>query len=115
MKTNNTPFSLLHLLHIVGRVIAFIINMNGEGKRSRVGELLYERGYSTGIAIYGVCWSLALIGWFMMLWSYDFILTFGDREGQERRIWAAHSRAGFDVLTLLVRNTPEPAYRRLVY
>jgi cytochrome b561 len=46
-----------------------------------------------------------MIGWFMMLWAYDFIVTFGSGEGQQRAIWAAHSSAGFGVLTLLVRNS----------
>jgi hypothetical protein len=81
--------------------------MNTDGRYTRVGEWLYERGYSSRIAIYGVSWSLALIGWCMMLWSYDFLQTFGYREGGYHRFWSAHFLAGFEILTLLVRNTLE--------
>jgi hypothetical protein len=88
-------------------VINFIIRLNTDGKHTRVGEWLYERGYSSRIAIYGVSWSLALIGWCMMLWSYDFLQTFGYRDGGYRRFWSNHFLAGFDILTLLVRNTLE--------
>lgn len=77
--------------------------MKNDGRSTRFGRWLYDHGYSTIIAIYGVSWSLAMIGWFMMLWAYDFIVTFGSREGQQRAIWAAHRSAGFDILTLLVR------------
>ena len=81
--------------------------MSTDGKYTRVGEWLYERGYSSRIAIYGVSCSLALIGWFMMLWSYDFIQTFGFRDGGHHRFRSTHFLAGFDILTLLVRNTLE--------
>jgi hypothetical protein len=79
--------------------------MNTDGKDTMVGGLLYELGYSSRVAIYGVSWSLGLIGFFMMLWSYDFMKTFGDRDGGNHRLWSTHFYAGFDILTLLVRNT----------
>jgi hypothetical protein len=91
-------------------VINFIISMKSGGRSTRFGAKLYDHGYSTTVAIYGVSWSLATIGWFMMLWTYDFILTFGSREGQQRTIWAAHSKAGFDILTLLVRRKRMPNF-----
>jgi hypothetical protein len=87
--------------------------MSADGKYTRVGEWLYERGYSSRIAIYGVSWSLALIGWCMMLWSYDFLQTFGYRDGGYRRFRSAHFLAGFDILTLLVRNTVEPTLEKV--
>jgi hypothetical protein len=81
--------------------------MNTDGRYTRVGEWLYGRGYSSKIAMYGISWSLALIGWCMMLWSYDFLQTFGYRDGGYHRFWSTHFLAGFDILTLLVRNTLE--------
>ena len=77
--------------------------MNDTDKTSRLGAWLYDHGYSTAIAIYSVSGSLAIICFCMMLWAYDFVITFGSREGSGSAIWAAHSNAGFDILTLLVR------------
>jgi hypothetical protein len=71
------------------------------------GEWLYERDHSARIAIYGVSWFLGLIGRCMMLWSYDFLQTFAYRDGGYRHVRSAHFLAGFDILTLLVRNTLE--------
>ena len=88
-------------------MINFVIRMNTDGRYTRVSEWLYEHGYSSTIAIYGVSWSLALIGWCMMLWSYDFLKTFGFYHGGYHRFWSPHFRAGFDILTLFVRNTLE--------
>jgi hypothetical protein len=102
--------SLTHLIHISALVIVFIAHMKEDGETSTIGRWLYDHGYSTTIAIYGVSGSLAIIGFAMMLWAYDFIMSYADRTYQENAIWGAHSKAGFDILTALVS-----CYIRLPY
>ena len=95
--------SLFHLILLTHRVITFIVNLNSDDQPSPLGQWMYSKGYSTAIAIYFISGCLSVIGFGMMLFAYDFLVTFAS--GSYRRdgnIWAAHSAAGFDVLTIMV-------------
>ena len=94
--------SLIHLIHVMARVIFFVIQMKNDNKASQFRIWLYGHGYSTTVALYGVSGTLTTIGFLMMAWAYNFITSFGSRQSLENAIWAAHSNAGFDMLTLLV-------------
>jgi hypothetical protein len=99
--------SLFRLVLLTIRVITFIVNMNNGRPPSPAGQWLYSKGYSTSIAIYFISGCLSSIGFSMMLFAYAFLINFASGYYRwDGNIWAAHSVAGFDALTIMVGKYP---------
>lgn len=100
----NISYSFFHLIKLSVRVISFIIDLAKGPDSTPLAKGLYKKGYSTEIAIYITSACLSTIGFSMMIWAYDFHSTFAKENYHNPGIHIPHNFAGFDALTILVRD-----------
>lgn len=82
------------------------MDLHGNGRFRPLGRWLYQRGYSTEVAIYCISRVLSIVGFSIMMWSYASLLSFADRQDLRYVIWSAHFHARFGVLAFRGDNVP---------